>query len=145
MHLTTVGQTYAVFHEEKTVHIVEDLEPGQRHKAFGIEFLTLPDLGERLSTFATTNDVHFGEAQCGVVSGQDMEPVFSVSVDETPYTEVMNACAIKEILAINPDAVLVKGDLTCDGTEAQHEVPYKEPNLKFTNIKKQLEVPFVKP
>lgn len=94
----------------EVVHRIEDLESGQRHEAFGIEFETLPDLGRLLSTFASVNDVHFGETECGVVSDKDVGPTYAAADDEDPYPEVMNAGAIAEISAINPDTVMVKGD-----------------------------------
>ncbi len=121
MHLTTVAQNYAVFHDGKTVHRVENLSPEDSYEEFGIQYRTLPHLGERLSVFATVNDVHFGETDCGVIDDPDMGPVFSVSEDETPYPEFMNQGAVSEISGSNPDAVLVKGDLTSDGTEEQYQ------------------------
>jgi 3',5'-cyclic AMP phosphodiesterase CpdA len=103
------------------VHRIEGLSTGQRHESFGHEFETLPELGRRLSTFATVNDIHFGETQCGGMEGDpDMGPVYCVPDGSTPYPEFMNAGAIREIAAINPDAVLVKGDLTCHGTMKEY-------------------------
>ena len=120
MDLTTVSQRHAVFHDGETVFRVEDLEPGTQQEAFGIKFETLPDLGKSLSSFATVNDVHFGETECGVTGDPDMGPIFRVEENSTPYPELMNAAAIEEIKLLNPDAVLVKGDLTADGTLEQY-------------------------
>ncbi|MBL4682428.1 MAG: metallophosphoesterase [Pseudomonadales bacterium] len=120
MQLTTISQFHAVFHEDGIARRVENLSPGGDFDAHGIQLQTLPDLGKRLSTFATVNDVHFGEVICGSVSGQDMGPVFSAEEEDDPYPEVMNAAAIEEIKAIQADAVLAKGDLTCDGTQEQY-------------------------
>ena len=120
MDLTTVSQQHAVFHDGETIFRVQDLEPGTNHEAFGIKFETLPDLGKRLSSFATVNDVHFGETLCGVTGDPDMGPIFRVDESATPYPELMNAAAIEEIKVLNPDAVLVKGDLTADGTLEQY-------------------------
>ena len=89
------------------------------NEAFGIQFETLPDLGKQLSRFATVNDVHFGETSCGE-DKSGAGPVFSVPEGSTPYPEFMNAAAIEEIKAIQPDAVLAKGDLTCRGTEEEY-------------------------
>jgi 3',5'-cyclic-AMP phosphodiesterase len=67
------------------------------------------------------NDVHFGETTCGVVDGTDVGPVFSSAPGEEPYPEVMNRAAIAEMAAIEPEAVVVKGDLTANGTVAEYE------------------------
>ncbi|MGH9273053.1 MAG: metallophosphoesterase family protein, partial [Acidimicrobiales bacterium] len=37
-----------------------------------------------------------------------------------PYPELMNRAAVAEIAAIDPDAVVVKGDLTCDGLDEEY-------------------------
>ncbi|HKI75163.1 MAG TPA: hypothetical protein VJ998_10980, partial [Pseudomonadales bacterium] len=74
MELTTVSNNHAVFFKGHEVHKVHDLEPGTEHVAHGEQFATLPDLGRRLSRFATVNDVHFGETVCGVMDGTDMGP-----------------------------------------------------------------------
>jgi Icc protein len=79
--------------------------------------------GPLLATFATTNDVHFGETVCGVIGGghEEVGPILTAAPGEPPYPEVMNRAAIEEIRALDPDAVLVKGDLTDQGTEAEYE------------------------
>jgi Icc protein len=116
MELTTVSSNHAVFFRADEVHKVHDLAPDTRHELHGTQFSTLPDLGRTLATFATVNDVHFGETVCGVMNGSDMGPVFSVAEGETPYPEFMNAGAIAEMQAMAPDLVIVKGDLTSEGT-----------------------------
>lgn len=121
MDLTTVSTHHAVLHEGEAMHRVSDLDPGKRHRVLGHEFETLPTFGKRLSTFTTVNDVHFGESVCGLIEGRDMGPVFSVAEGETPYPEFMNAGAIEEMLAIKPDQVIVKGDLTAEGTLGEYE------------------------
>ncbi|HEY3830749.1 MAG TPA: metallophosphoesterase [Acidimicrobiia bacterium] len=83
--------------------------------------LPLPP-GELRARFATVNDVHFGELVCGLLgSAEELGPVFSVADGDTPYPEVMNRGAIAEIAAGDFDAVVVKGDLTAEGTEAEYE------------------------
>jgi len=78
--------------------------------------------GRRLATFATVNDVHFGETVCGRLDdGEQMGPLFHSEPGAEPYPAVMNRCAITEMAAIDPDAILVKGDLTNAGTEAEYE------------------------
>ena len=77
--------------------------------------------GSRLATFATVNDVHFGEVECGLLGTPDeIGPVFRADEGAEPYPEVMNGAAIDEIRALDPDAILVKGDLTDRGTEAEY-------------------------
>src|SRR3546814_3030233 len=48
-------------------------------------------------------------------------PFFRSLPVEEPYPELMNRGAIQEIRAIEPDAVVVKGDLTSDGTQEQYD------------------------
>jgi len=83
--------------------------------------LSLPS-GPLLTTFATVNDVHFGETICGSLGAphEEVGPVFSAEPGERPYPLVMNAGAIAEIRALDPAAVVVKGDLTDHGTDEQY-------------------------
>jgi 3',5'-cyclic-AMP phosphodiesterase len=118
--LTTVADDEVVVHDGTQVHRWEGLEPNTEHTLGGFELRTLPRPGERLATVATVNDVHFGEEVCGLMEGLSVGPVFRATPGETPYPEVMNRAAIEEISALEPDAVVVKGDLTCDGTEEQY-------------------------
>jgi 3',5'-cyclic AMP phosphodiesterase CpdA len=119
--LTTVADDEAVIHDGATVRRYDGLAPDTDYDLDGFAFRTLPDLGERLARFATLNDVHFGEVRCGVIEGLETGPIFEVADGETPYPEVMNRAAISEIQAIEPDAVVVKGDLTCTGTRPEYE------------------------
>lgn len=121
MDLTTVSQEYAAFHAGKRKRRVDDLMPGRQYYLEGVRFETLPDLGKELCRFATVNDVHFGETECGVIEGSDFGPVYSIQPGQTPYPEFMNAGAIDEIRGIDPAAVLVKGDLTAEGTLAEYD------------------------
>jgi predicted phosphodiesterase len=77
--------------------------------------------GEQLATVATVNDVHFGETRCGYVAGADVGPVLGVEPGHDPYPLTMNNAAIAEILLLDPDAVVVKGDLTASGTLLEYE------------------------
>lgn len=117
--LTTVADDEAVFHDGAVVRRYEDLEPDTDYEIEGFAFRTLPSLGERLATIATVNDVHFGEAVCGLMAGGE-GPVFRVPEGAEPYPELMNRGAIAEITTIAPDLVVVKGDLTADGTEEEY-------------------------
>lgn len=117
--LTTVVSREAVVHVGTEVHRHEGLDPDSAQERDGFAFRTLPEPGEHLATFATVNDVHFGEEVCGLIEGSDVGPVFRSAPGEPPYPEVMNEGAVAEILALDPDAVLVKGDLTSNGTDAE--------------------------
>jgi len=77
--------------------------------------------GPLLSTVATVNDVHFGETECGLLgTPEELGPVFTAEPGAAPYPEVMNGAAIDAIERLDPDAVLVKGDLTDRGTEEEY-------------------------
>src|SRR3546814_5605545 len=99
----------------------EGLRPDTEHDIEGFALRTLPRFGGRLATVATVNDVHFGEEVCGIMDGLPDGPVFRSLPGEEPYPEVMNRGAIQEIRAIEPDAVVVMGDLTSDGTQEQYD------------------------
>jgi predicted phosphodiesterase len=78
--------------------------------------------GRLLATIATVNDVHFGEFECGKLgTAEELGPVFTAAPGEPPYPEVMNAGAIEEIGALDPDAVVVKGDLTNVGSDEEYQ------------------------
>ena len=78
--------------------------------------------GRLLATIATVNDVHFGEDECGKLgTSEEVGPVFSVDAGEEPYPLTMNRGAINAIEGLDPDAVVVKGDLTNLGTEEEYE------------------------
>lgn len=119
--LTTVSSTEAVVHDGLTVRVSSGLTPDTSYEIDGFSFRTLPDRGELLTTFAAVNDVHFGEIECGVVSGSNVGPTFRTEPGDDPYPEVMNRAAVAEIAAIDPAAVMVKGDLTSNGTAEEYE------------------------
>jgi 3',5'-cyclic AMP phosphodiesterase CpdA len=78
-------------------------------------------LGRQLGTLATVNDVHFGEVECGKVHDDPaVGPILRAEPGEPPYPETMNGAAIEEIVAVDPDAVIVKGDLTNDGLDEEY-------------------------
>jgi 3',5'-cyclic-AMP phosphodiesterase len=121
MELTTVADDHAVVHDGLVVRRYDDLEPDTLYELDGFAFRTLArPAGALLSTFATVNDVHFGEVECGVIDGHDMEPTYRVADFEEPYPDTMNRGAIHEIEQLRPDVVVVKGDLTADGTDEQY-------------------------
>jgi Icc protein len=80
--------------------------------------------GPLLATIATANDVHFGETECGKTGDAATDaigPILRVAAGEEPYPEVMSRAAVAEIAALDPDVVVVKGDLTDRGLPEQYE------------------------
>jgi 3',5'-cyclic AMP phosphodiesterase CpdA len=122
VELTTVADDEAVLYDGATVWRETALAPDTAYERHGVAFRTLPrPPGERLATVATVNDVHFGEVECGVIEGFDVGPVLQPEVGEAPYPLTMNGGAVDEMAAIEPDAVIAKGDLTADGAAADFE------------------------
>ena len=119
--LSTVGPRFAVIHQGTHVWRFDDLEPATSYERGGIAFETLPEPGELLATFATVNDVHFGETECGIIEGSDIGPILRVAPGEPPFPLTMNRGAVAEISAIDPAVVVVKGDLTNGGTVEEYE------------------------
>lgn len=117
--LTTLAPDEAVFFDGADVTHFVGLDPGTDYDIDGLAFRTLPQpAGERLATIATVNDVHFGETQCGLMTGFTNPPI-TIEPGEAPYPETMNGGAVAEITALDPDLVVVKGDLTSDGIAEQ--------------------------
>jgi Icc protein len=124
---------------------IEGLEPGRRHRVsidvdgadapaldpyFPEEVETLPRPAAReVASFATLNDLHFGELRFGGVLddggeyGADGPGSPSVRADETevPYWQFMNEDAIEEINRAGVDAALIKGDIADRGLPEQFE------------------------
>lgn len=108
-----------VIHDGAEVRRHEGLTPDTEYSFDGFHLRTLPAPGALLCRFATVNDVHFGETEAGLIEGVEA-PVFRVPEGAEPYPEVMNRGAVTEIAATDPAAVLVKGDLTSEGTDEQY-------------------------
>ena len=122
IELTTVSDDSAVLHDGDQVIRHDGLDPDTEYTFDGVTFRTLARPGgERLATFATVNDVHFGETECGVIEGLEIGPIFTAEPGEQPYPDTMNDAAIEEIAAIDPDRVLLKGDLTTHGTTEEFD------------------------
>jgi 3',5'-cyclic AMP phosphodiesterase CpdA len=78
---------------------------------------------------ATVNDLHFGEVDAGRVDERTDGPIERVAEGEEPHPETMNRGAVAEIAAVAPAAVVVKGDLSTDGTDdefAAFEAYYRD-------------------
>jgi len=152
IHVTTVSDTEATIHvidsEEDSadgdgadgvrrveVHRFDALPPGTDHRldvdGVSVDIRTLPTPGGRLrSVFTTVNDVHFGETVAGRIDDHETGPLRRATTGSEPYPEVMNRAAVDEMAAISPDAVVVKGDLSLDGTAeewAAFEACYRAP------------------
>jgi 3',5'-cyclic-AMP phosphodiesterase len=80
--------------------------------------------GRLLVTIATANDVHFGEVECGRIGDlgeEELGPIMRAEPGDPPYPDLMNGAVIDEMRALDPDAVVVKGDLTNAGAEDEFE------------------------
>lgn len=122
IELTSVADDEAVFHIDGEAVVYGGLAPATAYEHHGVAFTTLPrPPGARLATVATVNDVHFGEAECGVLEGLSAGPVLRSEPGAPPYPDVMNAAAVAEIAAVAPDAVVAKGDLTSAGSRAEFD------------------------
>jgi Icc protein len=119
--LTTVADDEVVFHEGLEVRHYGDLRPDTDYELEGRQVWTLPRLGEHLTTICTVNDVHFGEKECGILDGFDDGPIFRSEPGEEPYPTMMNRCAVAEMAALGPAAVVVKGDLTARGSHDEYQ------------------------
>ncbi len=125
---------------------VGGLEPGTPHrleiratgapavettKYFPESFETLPVPGANaVASFATLNDLHFGEPRFGGRMGRDHEPgpeapgfpLVREGDTDVPYWQFMNEDAVEGINALGVDAVFIKGDIADRGRPEQFEV-----------------------
>lgn len=116
LEITTVADDLIEVHSERGPQRFEGLTPATEYTVHGTTVRTLDrPAGALLTTFATTNDVHFGETECGRVGDSPEGPILRAEPGAQPYPTIMNRGAVAEIAAIDPAAVLVKGDLTNDG------------------------------
>jgi Icc protein len=123
--VSSVADDEVVIHIGAETHRYDGLNPDTDYVFDGVAVRTLPRPGgERLATVATANDVHFGETECGMMEGIELGPVLRSLPGEPPYPVIMNSGVIAEMAALDggrgPDAVVVKGDLTADGTDEQY-------------------------
>src|SRR4029079_578435 len=79
--------------------------------------------GRLLATVATANDVHFGETECGRTGDPATDaigPILRAEPGDPPYPLVMNRAVVGEMAALDPDVVVVKGDLTDTGRPEEY-------------------------
>jgi len=100
---------------------IDGLAPGREYVVGSVGFTTMDALGELLSAFATGNDVHFGETVCGQLGDGAGHETFSVPEGAMPYPELMSRAVVADIATRAPDCVVVKGDLTDDGADADYD------------------------
>ena len=122
MDITTVADDLVVVHDGLDVRRYDGLAADTEYDLDGISVRTLPrPSGELLCRFATVNDVHFGEVEAGRIDDLPDGPIRRSDPGAPPYPEVMNHAAADEMAAIEPAAVIVKGDLSVDGEPAEWE------------------------
>ena len=118
LEITTVADDLIEIHTEHGAQRFDGLAPDTDYTVHGVAVHTLATPpGALLTRFATTNDVHFGETECGRVGDSPEGPILRSEPGEEAYPTMMNRGAVAEITAIDPAAVIVKGDLTNDGTD----------------------------
>ena len=142
--VTTVTDTTATIHvtgPDGSVHVhrIDDLPEGTTTTVDvavdgSVRSVTITTLhrphGELLCRVATVNDVHFGELAAGQIDDLTEGPIRRPEPGAEPYPETMNRAAVAEMRAIDPAAVIVKGDLSLDGTDdewAAFEACYRPP------------------
>jgi 3',5'-cyclic-AMP phosphodiesterase len=115
--VTTVADDLVVLHAGTEVRRFDGLRSATDYEFLGQHVRTLErPPGELLSRFATVNDVHFGEDECGRIDDRLDGPILRRASGEEPYPETMSRGAVREIVEAGIATVIVKGDLTKDGT-----------------------------
>ncbi|MEO5902239.1 MAG: metallophosphoesterase [Ilumatobacteraceae bacterium] len=131
MDVTTVADDLIELHAGGVAIQRDGLSPATEYTINGTSVRTLsrPD-GELLCRFGTVNDVHFGELECGRIDDNTQGPILRSGPGEAPYPETMNRGAVAEMCAADLEAVVVKGDLSNDGLDAEwsaFEACYRSP------------------
>ena len=79
--------------------------------------------GRLRATVATANDTHLGEREAGRTGDPATDaigPILRSTPGDPPYPEVMNRAVVDEMRTLDPDAVVVKGDLTAVGSDDEY-------------------------
>jgi 3',5'-cyclic-AMP phosphodiesterase len=79
--------------------------------------------GRLRATVATANDTHLGEREAGRTGDPATDaigPILRSAPGDPPYPEVMNRAVVDEMRTLDPDAVVVKGDLTAVGSDDEY-------------------------
>jgi predicted phosphodiesterase len=123
--ITTVADDLIVAHPQGTSGVVvrlTELRPNSIHHIGSHEVRTLarPE-GHLLCRVGTVNDLHHGEVECGKIDDDPRGPIQRVAPDEPPHPETMNRAAVTEMAGADLAAVIVKGDLTNDGTDDEFD------------------------
>jgi Icc protein len=118
--ITTVADDLIVAHQAGSTDVVRltGLQPDSIHHVGNHEVRTLArPQGELLCRVGTVNDLHLGEIECGKIDDDPRGPIQRTQPGEPPHPETMNRAAVGEMAAADLAAVIVKGDLTNDGTD----------------------------
>jgi len=116
--ITTVADDLVVVHDGGAMHCYDGLEPATEYEFDGLTVKTLPRPdGALLARVATVNDLHFGEHECGKIDDYPEGPIQRAAPGEPSYPLTMNQSAASEIDVADVDLVVVKGDLSSDGTD----------------------------
>ncbi len=132
MDITTVADDLIVAHTAGSTDVVRltNLQPNSIHHVGDQEVRTLSrPQGSLLCRVGTVNDLHLGEIECGVIDDDPRGPIQRVAPGEPPHPETMNRAAVAEMAVADLAAVVVKGDLTCDGADdefASFEATYRD-------------------
>jgi predicted phosphodiesterase len=109
---------------------VAGAEPPSHDEHFPAVVRTLPQPAAReVASFATLNDLHFGEERFGGVLKDDGEygpdqagwDFVRETDTDVPYWQFMNEDAIAEINSLGVDATIIKGDIADRGQPEQFE------------------------
>jgi 3',5'-cyclic AMP phosphodiesterase CpdA len=118
--LVAAGPHFVELYVNGEIVVLSSLSAETAYHFDDIDAVTLADIGPVLSIVVTMNDVHFGEVECGKIEGVT-PPAFTVQPGEVPYPEIMNGSVVSDAAKLDPDLVVVKGDLTSFGTVAEYE------------------------
>lgn len=91
----------------------------------GVVTTLVPPDGEFIFSFATINDLHFGEDIAGLITTPDGKAInegMSWPDKSNPHWSFMNRAAIEEINQRNVDFVVVNGDITSKHRREEFEV-----------------------